>query len=137
MRKTIIILLVSTFLFFIVGCDENYTDCIYKVTLIPKEISNNSVGNDWEIKYLYENGYIESGKKWIIPIDSVEIKTIKVVIKEKDEFSDFGYDFLDVKLVDDFITYKIIEIEENNGCFKGNKAVWKVTCIVELVEKIS
>ena len=114
-----------------------YTHCIYRLTLIPKEISNHSVGNDWEIKYLYENGYIESSKEWIVPINSIEVKTIKVVIKENDKFSDYGYNFIDVIFEDGFETYKLVEIIENNGRFKGNKAIWKVNCKVELVEKVS
>lgn len=115
--------------------EPNYTHGVYEITIVSERISNNHVGNEWDIDYYCGNLSIYSGKQWTVPLDTIEKVTIDVNITEDDKWPDISYASIPVTLSDNFKTSKIITVIEDNGSFKGNKALWEITCTVKLIEK--
>ncbi|MBQ8001159.1 MAG: hypothetical protein IJ298_08195 [Ruminococcus sp.] len=144
MRKIAVFLCVVATLLSFLGCQEehtyerqkNYTHGVYKLTITASEISNDSVGNDWRKSYSCDDRTIFSGEQWIVPLDATETVIIDAVITEVDKCSDVGYGSLCVVLTDGFKTSTTITVTENKGRYKGNKAQWKISCKVTLVEKL-
>ncbi len=135
MKKNIIIFLVMAILFAYDVYTKEYNYAIYEVTLNNEIISNNSVGNDWEIIYTCEDKVIENKTKWTIPIENTETKTIIIHIAEKDKIPDIGTGTITISLRDEVEETTLITVTEDGGAYEGSKAVWKIYCKVKLTEK--
>lgn len=136
MRKAFIILCVFLILFSFTGCQKHYTHEVYEITFKPNLIYNNGVGREWEFYYFCDGETIESGKKWVVPIDTLQTKTIDVTIIEKDDWNDVSYGTLIVDLKDGFQTSERITVFEYNTRFNFNNAEWEIKCEVKLVKKL-
>ncbi len=137
MRKTFLFLCVFLILFSCIGCQKHYTHEVYEITFRPNLIYNDGVGHEWEFHYFCDEETIESGKKWTVPIDELQTKTIDVTIIERDEWNDVSSCTLTVDLKDGFQTSERVTVFEYNTRSNFNSAGWEITCEVNLVKKLS
>lgn len=120
----------------IVDDETIYTKGVYEIEILELLITNNSVGDEWQLNYICNGETISSGKRWIVPLDIIENTTIDINITEKDKFPDVGTDSLSVTLAEGFQTSTTIVITENRGKYCGNIAEWEITFVIKLVERI-
>ena len=136
MRKIAVFVCIVAILLSFFGCKKNYTHGVYEVTIESECISNASVGNEWKRVYKCGSEIVKSGEKWTVPLNINKTVKIDATITERDAWDDVGYGFLNVVLRDGFETSSTITVKENKGRYKGNKALWKVSCDVKLVDKL-
>ena len=136
MRKVFIYLFIVTILFSFSGCND-YTHGVYELSIEAELISNDSVGNDWIKTYTCDGKTITDGDQWTVPLDTAKTISISATIIENDKWDDVGSDSIVVTLVDDYKASTQITVTENKGRYKGNQAIWEITCIVKLVDKLS
>lgn len=113
----------------------DYTYGIYELTFKTKLISNDSVGNDWSFTYTYNGQTIESGYTITQSLEIFSFQSIEIEVREKDKIDDVGTGTMAVAICDGGKGKTEITVTETNGCFKGNTAMWEVSCEVELVGK--
>ena len=100
----------------------------YQLTFQTKEISNDSVGKDWSFTYTYNGQIIQSGYEIIQSAGVFSFQSIDVEVREKDKFDDVGKGTLTVAVCDGGSGKTQITVTETNGCYKGNIAVWEISC---------
>lgn len=115
--------------------DGNYRYGIYELTFIEKKISNNFVGNDWSFTYTHNEQIIQSGYRITESLEILSIERIGVEIRERDKIDDIGTGTLSVAICEIGSGKTKITVTETNGKFKGNTAVWEISCEVKLVGK--
>lgn len=115
--------------------EGDYDYGIYQLTFTEKKISNNHVGNDWSFTYTHNGQTIKSGYTITQPLEIFTFQSIGVEIREKDKIDDVGTGTLAVAICEVGSGKTEITVTENAGAFKGNTAVWKISCEVELVGK--
>ena len=113
----------------------NYTQGIYELTFKAKRVSNNSVGNDWKITYTHNGQTVKSGHKVLLSLEVFTFQTIEVEIREDDKLDDVGTGIMKVAICDGGSGKTTITVTENGGRYKGESAVWEITCTVKLVGK--
>lgn len=119
-----------------VESEPTYNYGVYEVKICERILYNNSVGTDWHTVYSCDDSYITSGQRWTVPLDTTKTITIDATITENDKWPDISTSILSVVLSDAFETSTSITVTENKGRYKGNTAVWEITCQVELVDKL-
>ena len=107
----------------------------YQLTFQTKEISNDSVGKDWSFTYTYNGQTIQSGYEIIQSAGVFSFQSIDVEVREKDKFDDVGNGTLTVAVCDGGSGKTQITVTETNGCYKGNVAVWEISCQVNKSEE--
>ena len=115
--------------------DGNYRYGIYELTFKEKKISNDFVGNDWSFTYTHNEKIIQSGYRITESLEILSIERIGVEIRERDKIDDIGTGTLSVAICEIGSGKTNITVTETNGKFKGNTAVWEVSCEVKLVGK--
>ena len=100
----------------------------YQLTFQTKEISNDSVGKDWSFIYTYNGQTIQSGYEIIQSTGVFSFQSIDVEVRENDKFDDVGKGTLTVAVCDGGSGKTQITVTETNGCYKGNIAVWEISC---------
>ena len=139
MKKSLIPILIISILFAYVNYTKAQNYAVYEVTLSHRIISNNSVGDDWEIIYTCENKEIKNKTKWIVPISSTQtqrqIKTINVTITEKDKIADIGTGTISIPLIDKNEGTTLVTVIEDGGNYERSEAIWEIHYIVKLAEK--
>lgn len=115
--------------------EGHYSYGIYQLTFTEKEISNDCVGNDWSFTYTYNGQTIKSGYTTTQSLEIFTFQSIGVEIREKDKIDDVGTSTLTVAICEVGLGKTEITVTENAGAFKGNTAVWEISCAVELVGK--
>ena len=115
--------------------DGDYSHGIYKLTFKTKLVSNNSVGNDWSITYAHNGQPIENGYTITQSLEIFSFQSIEIEVREKDKIDDVGTGTMAVAICDGGKGKTEITVTETNGCFKGNTAIWEISCEVELVDK--
>ena len=113
----------------------NYAYDIYKLTFKTKLLSNDRVGNDWTFTYTHNGQTIKSGYTITQSVEIFTFQSIDVKIRENDKLDDVGIGTLAVAICDGGSGKTEITVTENAGLFKGNTAVWEISCEVELVGK--
>jgi hypothetical protein len=113
-----------------------FTHGVYEITFTAKNISNDSVGEDWAVIYTYNDQVIRSGWQVTQSLEIFSFQSIRVEIRENDKIDDVGNGFLTVPFVDGASATTTITVVEQGGRYDGNIAVWEVTCLVRLIEKI-
>lgn len=113
-----------------------YTHGVYQLTFIAKNISNDSVGEDWVFTYTYNEQTIRNGWEVTQSLEIFSFQSIRVEIRENDKIDDVGSGVLKVPFVDGASATTTITVVEQGGRYDGNMAVWEITCHVKLVEKI-
>lgn len=116
--------------------EGDYTYGIYELTFTEKKISNNCVGNDWSFTYTHNDETIKSGYTITQSLEIFSFQSIGVEIREKDKIDDVGTGTLTVAICEVGSGKTEITVTENAGAFKGNTAVWEISCEVKLVGKI-
>ena len=139
MKKSLIPILIIGILFAYVDYTKAQNYAVYEVTLSHRIISNNSVGDAWEIIYTCENKEIKNKTKWIVPISSTQtqrqIKTINVTITEKDKIADIGTGTISIPLIDKNEGTTLVTVIEDGGNYERSEAIWEIHYIVKLAEK--
>lgn len=115
--------------------EGTYTHGIYQLTFKTKMLSNNSVGNSWFFTYTYNGQTIESGYRLPFSLELFAFLPIDVEVREKDKIDDIGTGTLRVAICDGGSGKMNVTVAETNGRYKGNTAVWEITCAVKLVGK--
>ena len=110
---------------------------IYQLTFKEKKISNACVGNDWSFTYSHNGKTIKSGYKITRALEILTFQSIGVEIRENDKIDDVGTGTLTVTICDMGSGKTEIAVTENAGAYKGNSAVWEISCEVKLVGKQS
>ncbi len=133
MRKIICTVLAIVIMISLCACEENYTHGEYEITIDSICDENNKVGNEWSKYYSCNGRNIKSGDIITAPLGAEA--TIYVRFTENDKYSDTGYGWIDISLIDGASTSFIVKVVEDNGSYDGNIAIWKVTVKVKLVRK--
>lgn len=115
--------------------EGNYKYGIYRLTFTAKKISNNCVGNDWSFTYTHNGQVIKSGYTITQSFEIFSFQSIGVEVREKDKHDDVGTGWLSVAIRDGGSGKTRITVTETHGVFKGNTAVWEISCAVRLVGK--
>ena len=113
----------------------NYSHGIYQLTFTEKRISNDHVGNDWSFTYTHNGQTIKSGYTITQPLEVFTFQSIGIEIRENDKIDDVGTGTLTVAICAVGSGKTEISVTENAGAFKGNTAVWEISCEVELIGK--
>ena len=106
-----------------------------KMTFTEKKLSNDHVGNDWSFTYTHNGQTIKSGYTITQSLEVFTFQSIGVEIREKDKIDDVGTGTLTVAICEIGSGRTEITVTENAGAFKGNTAVWEISCEVTLVGK--
>lgn len=149
MKRLICLFCVISFLF--CGCDktepagkgitefiEENRNCsygIYELNITKKLLSNNAVGNDWSFKFFLNEEEIKNGHEIIYSLELFQFITIEAEITEKDKINDVGTGKITLGLCDEGRGKAEIIVIENAGRFKGNKAIWEITCELKMIGK--
>ena len=112
---------------------EHYTHGIYELTFKARRISNNHVGNDWSFIYTYDGETIKSGHQIVYSLELFTFLPIHVEIREDDKIDDVGTGTMRVAIADGGSGKTEITVTETDGKYKGNTAVWEVSCEVKEV----
>ena len=115
--------------------EGDYTYGIYELTFKTKLISNDSVGNEWSFTYTHNGQTIENGYTITQSLEIFTFQSIGVEVRENDKIDDVGTGTMAVAICEVGSDKTEITVTETNGCFKGNTAVWEVSCEVNLVGK--
>ena len=108
---------------------------IYKINIYAYMIYNNHVGNEWYYYTTYNNNEFNSGNQ-IIGKNNETIDLITTII-EDDKITDYGTNYITIKLTDNYEATKQITVRENRGRYTGNTALWEVKYSVKLIETIN
>ena len=111
----------------------NRTHGIYELTFNASEVSNDSVGNDWTITYTYNDKTVKNGHQILLPLELSLFQTIGVEVREDDKQDDVGTGEIKVAICDGGSGKTTITVTENGGRYKGNIALWEITCTVKLI----
>lgn len=138
MKRTICIVCLLALL--LSGCsaarpEENYSYGIYRLTFTAKKISNNCVGNEWSFTYTHNGQVIKSGYTITQSLNVFALQSIGVEVREHDKIDDVETGTLLVAICDGGSGETKVTVTETSGRFKGNTAVWEITCDVNLVGK--
>ena len=133
MRKIICGILAIVMIISLCACDENYTHGEYKIIIDSICEENNKVGNEWSKYYSCNGRVINSGDIITAPLGTEA--TIYARFTERDKYSDEGYGWIDISLIDGASTSFIVQIVEDDGNYDGNHAIWKVTVKIKLIRK--
>ena len=112
--------------------EGNYTQGIYQLTFKTRKISNDCVGNDWSFTYTYNGQTIKSGYQIYQSLEIFCFQVIEVEIREDNKIDDVGTGMLRVAICDGDSGKTEITVVETGGRYKGNTAVWEITCEVKL-----
>lgn len=115
--------------------EDNSLLCIYQLTFQSKLISNDHVGCNWTFTYTHNGQAIQNGHTLTQSPEIFTFQSIDVEIKEKDEIDDVGTGTLFVALFDGGSGKTTVTVTETDGRYKGNTAVWEITCDVKQVCK--
>ena len=115
--------------------EGDYTYGIYELTFKTKLISNDSVGNNWSFTYTHNGQTIESGYTITQSLEIFTFQSIGVEVRENDKIDDVGTGTMAVAICEVGSGKTQITVTETNGCYKGNTAVWEISCEVKLVGK--
>lgn len=113
----------------------NGTQGLYELTFHTKQLSNHSVGEDWSFKYTYNGQVIKNGYRIAQPLNLFSFLSVEVEVHEKDKIDDIATGTLYIAICDGGSGRTEITVTENAGPYKGNTAVWEITCEVALAEK--
>lgn len=116
-------------------CEDtaNNTQDIYELRFNTKELDNNSVGDEWAITYTYNGETVRNGLQIMLPLGETSLETVEVEIIERDTINDVGAGVLNIQIYDGSYTRTEVKVVENAGRYKGNSALWEITCTVKLV----
>lgn len=115
--------------------EGDYTYGIYELTFKTKLISNDSVGNDWSFTYTHNGQTIKSGYTIEQSLEIFTFQSIGIEVREDDKIDDVGTGTMAVAICEVGSGKTQITVTETSGCFKGNTAVWEISCEVKLVGK--
>ena len=115
--------------------NKDYQYGVYKLTISKKLLSNKSVGNDWSFKFFYNGEEVENGHEIIYSLELFQFITIEAEITEKDKINDVGTGKIVLGLCDGGKGKEEITVTENASAFKGNQAVWEISCELKMVGK--
>lgn len=115
--------------------EGDYSYGIYQLTFKEQRITRDFVGNDWSFTYTHNGQVIKSGYTITQSLEIFTFQSIGVEIREKDKIDDVGTGTLTVAICEVGWGNVEITVTENAGAFKGNTAVWEITCQVKLVGK--
>ena len=115
--------------------EGNYTQGIYKLTFHKRLISNDCVGRDWTFTYTHNGKIIKSGYTITQSLEIFTFQSIGVEIRENDKIDDVATDSFAVAICDGGSGKTTVTVTETNGRYKGNTAVWEISCEVKLVGK--
>lgn len=107
----------------------------YVITYSVELQYNHSVGNEWDYGLSYNNSYIRSGSKIIVP-DSPATVTLTAFANESDVYTDYGstlitFDSLEIGQKQS--KWATVIVRENNGRYTGNTAKWYFEITIERV----
>ena len=109
--------------------EEGHTQGIYQLTFTEKKISNDRVGNDWSFTYTHNGQTIKTGYTITQSLEVFTFQSISAEVREKDKLDDIGTGTLPVAICDGGSGKAKI------SAFKGNTAVWEISCKVKLISK--
>ena len=115
--------------------EGNYSYGIYQLTFKTKKISNDCVGNDWSFTYTHNGQTIKSGYTITQSLEIFTFQSIGVEVQENVKIDDVGTGTLAVAICEVGSGKLQITVTETDGRYKGNTAVWEITCEVKLVAK--
>ncbi len=117
--------------------EENNSYGIYQLTFQTKKIANDCVGDDWSFTYTYNGQTIRSGYTLTQSLEIFAFQTIGVKIQEKDKINDIGEGEIRIPICDGGSGKTKVTVTETDGRYKGNTAIWEITCEVKRVDKRS
>ena len=114
---------------------KDYTEGVYELRISKRQLSNNAVGNDWSFRYFYNGEEIKNGHTFTLSLELFMFVSIDVEVTEEDKISDVGNGKITLGLCDGGKGKTEVTVVENAGAFKGNEAVWEITCEFVMVGK--
>ena len=115
--------------------EGNYTCGIYQLTFKTKKISIDCVGSDWSFTYTHNGQTIKSGYTITQSLEVFTFQSIGVEVRENDKIDDVGTSTLVVAICEGGSGKTEVTVIETDGRYKGNTAVWEISCEVKLVGK--
>ncbi len=115
--------------------EQAYTQGIYQLTFQTKLLSNDCVGNDWSFTYTHNGQAIKSGYTITQSLEIFTFQSIGVEVRENDKIDDVGTGTLSVAICDGGSGKTQVTVTETSSRYKGNAAVWEISCQVKLAEK--
>ena len=115
--------------------EKHFTQGIYQLTFNEKNLSNEGVGNDWVFTYTHQGQPIQSGYTITQDLGIFSFQSIDVEIREKDKIDDVATGSLAVALCDGGSGKTQLTVTETSSRYKGNAAIWEISCQVKLKEK--
>ena len=112
---------------------ESFSYRTYQLIFQTKELSNDCVGNNWSFTYTYDGQIIKSGDTINFPLEAFSFLSIGVEVRENDKADDVSNGTLAVAMYDGGLGKTNVTVTETNGRYKGNTAVWEITCAVQPV----
>lgn len=109
-------------------------NAIYQITINTDMISNNHVGNEWQVQTTYNGQNIKNGDQ--ITTNTNSSITIKATIVENDSIRDVGTGSVTLTSKDGSSSTIQINVRENRGRYSGNVAVWELTCSIRLIKRV-
>lgn len=134
MKKVLILIFAVVILLDFPVCTKEHTYGVYEMTFSSELISNDSVGNDWEMYYSCDGRNVSNGEQWLVLLANPQTAVINVTVTERDKIPDIGSGLITVTLNDESETKTIVTVTENGGSYQGNEARWEITCKVKLIE---
>ena len=106
----------------------------YLISYYGYDVENDSVGSQWEEVVKYEGREISSNSK--IVFEGEELELVLCAIEKDDKADDIGEKtirFSKLEIGEEEKIIEFIEVVENGGAYKGNKAVFKFTVTLERI----
>lgn len=107
---------------------------VYEIQYSFSLLKNNHVGNKWQSRVRYNGNPLKSGDT-ITASPGAEIRLYATVI-EQDAIPDTGSANASLTLSDGAQSSVKIYVQEYNGRYAGNVAVWLFKCSALLIERI-
>ena len=134
-RAVIVIVCLALVVIGVYSCQNNYTHEVFKIVFTEHLVSNDSVGNEWNLIYECDGVSVTEERRWTVERDTCQSIKIDITAIEIDTYSDYGYGEIVIPLKNGFQNSTVVTVTENMGRYRGNKATIKITCKVVRVEK--
>lgn len=136
MKKLLVLLCAAATLLAFPFCSRQYTYAVYELTFSADLISNNHVGNEWQISYSTDGKKVTDGMRWLVSLKNPKSLKIDITITEKDKIPDTGTGSIVITLNGEAHSDTVVSVTECGGKNEGNEAQWEIICQTKLIRII-
>ncbi len=117
------------------GSEKYYTHGIYRLSFSVRQISGGKVGSDWDFVYKYNGETIESGYRFLYPLNTFSFCQVQVDVAESDAADNLSSKMISVGITDSSSGKTEITVTETKGKYAGNTATFEISCKIKRVGK--